>query len=355
MKALTVQELADELGISKQAVSKYENGISIPTTDNIVKILNYFGISRGYLTKPEIRLDETTAVFYRRNKKTKKKEIEKASVYLKWCYEIIIACRHYNNMTMFDIPDLTDVKSIHEKTLLLRKYWDLGSEPVVNMADVLGKHGIYIFTVMLDNKDIDGYSQIVENIPIIILNMNKSGVLRSNFSLAHELGHLILHNKLRESDDYDIDKIEEEANEFAGCFLMPEEKIQHELIRKDVNYFVNLGARWNVSPQAVVMRFYKLGLLGKNLDENKAVRDAMYLKLNKKVSDSYENGFKICSINEMIREISNQRGIREEFLEKLCLPIKEIRRLCLLEENVFSDCTLSEEIDMDGVQLSFLN
>ena len=48
------EDLADQLGISRQSVSKWESGMSIPDLEKIVKMSSLFGVSTDYLLKDEI-------------------------------------------------------------------------------------------------------------------------------------------------------------------------------------------------------------------------------------------------------------------------------------------------------------
>lgn len=48
------EELAEQMGISRQSVSKWENGTSIPDLDKIVRMSGLFGVSTDYLLKDEI-------------------------------------------------------------------------------------------------------------------------------------------------------------------------------------------------------------------------------------------------------------------------------------------------------------
>lgn len=45
------ERLADELGISRQTVSKWELGLSIPDAENIVALSNFFKVSTDFLLK----------------------------------------------------------------------------------------------------------------------------------------------------------------------------------------------------------------------------------------------------------------------------------------------------------------
>lgn len=44
-KGLSQLELAEALNVSRQAISKWEQGISMPTTDNLIRLGNLYGIS----------------------------------------------------------------------------------------------------------------------------------------------------------------------------------------------------------------------------------------------------------------------------------------------------------------------
>jgi Zn-dependent peptidase ImmA (M78 family) len=72
--------------------------------------------------------------------------------------------------------------------------------------------------------------------PYIMVNQNIANQGRKNFTIAHELGHFFLNHKSHSNvfNCYENDiveniqaanNIEHEANYFASCFLMPEQKI----------------------------------------------------------------------------------------------------------------------------------
>lgn len=50
------EELAQQLGVSRQSVSKWEGAQSIPDIDKILQMSRIFGVSTDYLLKDEIEL-----------------------------------------------------------------------------------------------------------------------------------------------------------------------------------------------------------------------------------------------------------------------------------------------------------
>lgn len=79
---------------------------------------------------------------------------------------------------------------------------------------------------------------------------------RDRFTLAHELGHLVLHSKRRSSDP------ETEANLFAGEFLMPQERAIESLgPQLNLMDYARLKSIWGMSIQSLVMRAGHVGAI----------------------------------------------------------------------------------------------
>ena len=57
-KGWSQEELAEKLNISRQSVSKWESGASIPDIDKIILISGLFGVSTDYLLKDEMETEE---------------------------------------------------------------------------------------------------------------------------------------------------------------------------------------------------------------------------------------------------------------------------------------------------------
>lgn len=56
------EELAEQLNISRQSVSKWESGASIPDIDKIIAMSSLFGVSTDYLLKDELEKEVPSEV-----------------------------------------------------------------------------------------------------------------------------------------------------------------------------------------------------------------------------------------------------------------------------------------------------
>lgn len=131
--------------------------------------------------------------------------------------------------------------------------------PVEIIADHLG-YSLRAFTPSDKIMEISGAVSRAEK---KILVNDDEPYLRQRFTVAHEIGHICLHNHDEEFVDYRKDSPrtlkEYEADEFAGCLLMPEEIFVSKW-KEMKKHYQQLSNYFGVSEAAIGMRAYRLGL-----------------------------------------------------------------------------------------------
>ncbi len=111
------------------------------------------------------------------------------------------------------IADRAEIEAVAER---VREAWDLGLNPIPDLIDVLETNGIRVFMIAADAENkFDGLAACVNDMPIVVVGRHWPGD-RQRFTLAHELGHLMLQGRLANSIDE-----EKACNRFAGAFLLP--------------------------------------------------------------------------------------------------------------------------------------
>jgi len=105
----------------------------------------------------------------------------------------------------------------------LREAWDLGLDCIENLTSLLEDRGIKVGIIDADD-DFYACTFDVEDDRKIMVIAVRSGIPgdRQRFSLAHELGHLMLET----GNGLDPEKA---ANRFAGAFLVPKAAVKFEL------------------------------------------------------------------------------------------------------------------------------
>lgn len=163
-----------------------------------------------------------------------------------------------------------DIAALADRILVKAKV----SMPPVPVLAIAKSYGIIVRFGPLPD-DLSGFLVHEDDRTIIGVN-SRQAKPRQTFTVAHELGHFVLHpsanfvdRKLmyfRDSRSAEaIDMREMQANEFAGNLLMPERFIYHYLKDRTVDleddeFSVDLARRFGVSSQALTFRLLNLNL-----------------------------------------------------------------------------------------------
>lgn len=262
--AMKQGDLARNLGVSQALLSSVETHRRAPTDRLLSALRFHLGVSPDYFDE-QIDFYKPGALLYRQARTGATTANQVAAVFS------ILA--HYARKTYpdtcsdlpeIDVPgaslSLAEVETAAEKT---RQYFGIPSgEPVRNVTDLLHQHGIVVvaFPEELSAEwSCDGVSTNDKVDPTVIaMNRNRPGD-RYRFSLAHELGHLVLH---RENHRSDVPEMEKEANQFAGAFLMPPELVADSLTEDStLATYAELKGQWGYSIAAIVRRAHDLGII----------------------------------------------------------------------------------------------
>ena len=134
----------------------------------------------------------------------------------------------------------------------IRRAWSIPSGPLTGLTDYCERAGIVVTWADLA-LGIDGVTMRARDLPpCIFLNQNATAD-RMRASLAHELGHVIMHR-------VPTDNIEVEANAFAGELLVPEREFRRACLgnRIGLQWLVRQKRYWQVS---IAFLLYRVGVL----------------------------------------------------------------------------------------------
>lgn len=264
---LSLRALAELVGVSHAAIKKYEDGDATPSSSILLALASALGIRTEYFFRPAT--PQLEGVEYRKRSGLSQKR--QAVITAEILDQIE---RRLELESLFPQPPVkpfavpgklpTDVASyadIEQVADGLRKAWSLGFDPIPDLVDVLESHGVRVFMVDAnDEPKFDGLAATVGSMPLVVVGKRWPGD-RQRFTLAHELGHLILKDRLAPA-------LEEEkaCNRFAGAFLLPEAALRIELgakhrTRLEVRELSLLKQEFGLSMQGILYRAFDLGIL----------------------------------------------------------------------------------------------
>lgn len=261
-RGLSQVEFAAKLGMSPANLSKIEQGmISVDDSyiNDFASILNY-PISFFY------QADEIKQSFmnYRKRQVVSPKLLTpidaKMNVY-RLHIEFLMNALQFKSAEL-PVLDVEKLGTPQKCAIKLRKLWEIKEGVVGNITKLIESKGVIIdsFPFATDRVDsrtiLSGGGQ-----PIIFTNKSLLGD-RLRFSLAYELGHLIMHLSTTPNLDRDVDH---EANLFAAEFLMPETDIRPDFDGGiTLSILGELKRKWKVSMQSLLYRADDLGYLTYN-------------------------------------------------------------------------------------------
>jgi Zn-dependent peptidase ImmA (M78 family)/DNA-binding XRE family transcriptional regulator len=157
---------------------------------------------------------------------------------------------------------------IERAALEVRKAWGLGVEPIVDLIEVLEDQGLKVLvSEYATAAKFDGLAAEANGHTVILVGADQPGD-RQRFTVAHELGHLVLEDRL-DPEALEGEEDEEKAcHRFAGAFLAPAEQVIAALGKRrsriELPELYLLKQQWGLSMAAWTFRARNLEIINKS-------------------------------------------------------------------------------------------
>ena len=264
---LSLRDLEVKIGnrVTAQAIGKYERNESMPGSGVLIALADALDVSVDYLVgDQEMVLEE---VEFRKKKPTSRREESQVEATVLYFLERYLMVEELLNLPSVEwhspreapYPVMRDVSEADRAAQSLRDHWGLGNDPIPNLVELLEEQGIKVLAVDLTN--IDGLTARVRRaekgaVPVIVVNRKEWGE-RQRFTLAHELGHMVMDVAAK------LDE-EKAAHRFAGAFLMPADALWAKIgkHRTAIGWgeLFELKQLFGASVQAITYRCKDLGI-----------------------------------------------------------------------------------------------
>lgn len=260
LRGLTQVELAREVGtVTSASLSQFENGHSRPSSTTLRRLSIVLRVPVGFfVTASRLPQSQQTQGFFRSLRSTIPRDRLKALAHVDLVHELTLQLERYVALPELDLPRVgtpisgeTTRKRIEQIAADVRERWNIPRGPIQNVVRELERHGIVTTRFRVELDQIDAFSVLFLDHPVVVLGADKGWRDRSRFDGAHELAHLVMHL----SDHAGSKLIETQAHQFAAAFLMPADDIKDQLPScADWPHLLKLKNTWHVSIAALLMR-----------------------------------------------------------------------------------------------------
>lgn len=351
-RAMSMEDLAKDIGVTRQSISKYERGIISPSPGMIQSISFILDFPVDFFYKNEKENIAGSSPLFFRSKSNISKKIKNACKYqIKWTSDIKKYLDKYVDFVERDLPtidkeyeDLTH-EDIEELALNLRNCWGLSDDPITDLIGVLENHGIIIGKFASNDlckfNGIDAFSRWNNGTPYILYNSVQKSAVRTRFSILHELGHLIMHSSISETDSIKksiVDLADSQADTFASAFLLPATSFPKDIHSTSLLSLEAIKRKWGASISSIIIRCESLNLLTENQINYLRRQMTMHKFWHKEPLDD------ILTISEpeLLRDaiyllIDNKIITKSSFINSSALSTDDLKHICVLPNEFFDD------------------
>ena len=287
-RGMKMTELADKAGISKQSMSLYSSNKNTPPYESVIKIAEVLNLPYDYfmVDKPFEATIENT--YFRSQSSATKKARNAQELKVEYAAKLYDILLSYVDCPELKLPEHLemdidcsinnynpeeDAAKIEVLSANVRKYWNLGDGPIENLQYVLESNGIVVTGFRDVDSKIDAFSQLVEingrEIYVIALAIGSKPIERLRFDMAHELGHILMHQwggdeEIISNEAFNIR--EKQANMFASSLLLLKNTFGRTVSAypTEIEYYNTLKKKWKVSIQAMMYRARQLSIISGN-------------------------------------------------------------------------------------------
>jgi Zn-dependent peptidase ImmA (M78 family)/transcriptional regulator with XRE-family HTH domain len=263
-RGMSGAQLATASGVPQPTLSKMENDRSPMTSERVEAIANAldYPVEAFKWTDPVYGFG--SASFYHRKQQslpqTTLRKVQARTNLLRM--RLVRLLRGVEVGAEFQVPsiDVEELGSPADVARAVRAVWMMPMGPVKNMTVALERAGVIVMHANLESPRISAISNpgVDSTPPFILLNVGMPAD-RERFTLAHELGHLVMHSGVEI-----VEGAEAEADQFAAELLMPAAEIRTQLRGLDLAKAWNLKIVWRASIGAVIRRAFDLNQINES-------------------------------------------------------------------------------------------
>ena len=261
---LTQTQLAKELGKSQPFVSQVEKGERDIPPDLLPHWCNTCDIPESFLRSGRLPLDDSVAAMVHRKMKTlpaKPHNLANAQVKMR-VLEIDALFADIDIVPSLEITRVPVGTGPADAAAYVRRAWRVPSGPLPSLVGLVESAGVPVVLMDCFHRKQSATSHQGRWFEWMIALNSSHPASRRRFTLAHELGHIVLgHEATVTVDEHESKTLEAQANAFAGEILMPAADARRELRSVNFKRLVFLKQRWSVSIAFLIRRALDVGTI----------------------------------------------------------------------------------------------
>lgn len=250
-RGLSQKDLAVRAGVTQPFISQLEAGDAKPSAASLDRVAQALAYRTNFFFYTDAIHGPGTACIYHRKRLTLpvtdyRRLLARLNITRIQIARLLrgIEIDASNTFPRMDIEEYGSPSYVARS---VRAAWRLPHGPIKNLTAAVESAGGLVASVPFNARKIDAISQWLPELPPLFLVNADSPTDRMRYTLAHEIGHLVMHVAPSMN-------MEAEADEFAAEFLMPAREIAPHLRPLSIERLPELKLFWRVSMAALLRR-----------------------------------------------------------------------------------------------------
>lgn len=256
--SMTQETLAKEVGVPQSKISKWEDGILVPSKSECSRLAEALDFPDEFLFHPgQVYGFGSCCLYHRKRKSISVKLLNMLHARINVIglgVERLLANASIENTVDFPRMDIDDYDSPEEIADLVRATWRVPPGPVENAMHYVEAAGALVIPMDYGTDKLDAVSLWPPQMPPLIFVNSQTPADRQRHTTIHEVGHLVMH-AIPTPDR------EREADRFAAQFLMPAREIKAELKGMDLRKAARLKPKWRTAMSSLILRSRDTGAI----------------------------------------------------------------------------------------------
>lgn len=263
-KGFTQKLACEMLEVPAAHLSRIENGAAEPDEDLLAKAAVAYDVPRKFfdISAPVYGPAVSVHPMPRAKASITARDLDRVTAELN---VRAMQLRKFLEAVDLDIPrnvpklDVDRYGSPEKVASILRAHWKVPTGPIRNLTRLLEAAGCMIASSNFGGASVSGMTFQVPGLPPLVLINSDHPADRMRFTLAHELGHIVMHR-------FPSDSMEKEANRFASAFLIPAQDLKSSIAgrRVTLELLASLKPEWKLSMQAILFAARTHGIVTEN-------------------------------------------------------------------------------------------
>lgn len=254
LRGFTQKTAAEKLGVAQAVLSRLENDMINPDDELRRRASSVFDLPQGFFDLRDTVYGPPVSVHTMlRGKKSEVSGRDVDMITAELNVRLFHLSRFLENVDYQpanDLPvlDVEHYGSIPKIAATVRAHWKVPNGPIKNLTLLMERAGVIVGESSFHGAAVSGVTFAAPGRPPLVLINRDHPADRLRFTLAHELGHLVMHR-------FPTPTMEDEANQFASAFLLPPDEMRDVFRgrRVTLELLAALKKEWRVSMQSLLM------------------------------------------------------------------------------------------------------